>query len=65
VISNCLTCVLDASFNVKCNTCSLGYQVKSNVCVAICGDGIVIAGSEPCDDGNLVNLDGCDKTCQI
>ena len=29
-----------------------------------CGDGIVQAG-EQCDDGNVVNGDGCSSTCQI
>jgi len=32
--------------------------------VALCGDGI-IAGSEACDDGNLVDGDGCDSNCTI
>ena len=30
---------------------------------AICGDGITEAGEE-CDDGNLVDCDGCDSTCR-
>ncbi len=31
---------------------------------AVCGDGIVQAG-EACDDGNLVNGDGCSSSCQL
>jgi cysteine-rich repeat protein len=30
----------------------------------VCGDGIREAG-EQCDDGNLVDLDGCDSTCKF
>ena len=30
----------------------------------VCGDGVIDAG-EACDDGNLVNGDGCDATCEI
>jgi len=37
--------------------CTLQY-------VPYCGDGIVNQTSEQCDDGNLVNGDGCDSTCQ-
>lgn len=33
-------------------------------CVSICGDGIWINGSESCDDGNLINGDGCDINCR-
>jgi cysteine-rich repeat protein len=32
--------------------------------VIVCGDGVVQAG-EQCDDGNLVNGDGCNVTCVI
>jgi cysteine-rich repeat protein len=34
-----------------------------STCNTICGDNI-IAGSEQCDDGNLVSGDGCSSTCQ-
>src|SRR5581483_432153 len=30
-----------------------------------CGDGIVQADHEDCDDGNRVNGDGCDQGCRI
>ncbi len=33
-------------------------------CPPVCGNGIVEAG-EQCDDGNLVDGDGCSSTCQI
>jgi cysteine-rich repeat protein len=29
-----------------------------------CGDGIVVAGVEACDDGNTVSSDGCDANCK-
>lgn len=32
--------------------------------VGTCGNGIV-EGSEECDDGNLINEDGCDSLCII
>jgi cysteine-rich repeat protein len=31
--------------------------------LAVCGNG-TIEGTEQCDDGNLRNLDGCDKNCK-
>jgi len=33
-------------------------------CVSNCGDGIK-TGAEPCDDGNLVDGDGCSSTCTV
>lgn len=43
---------------------SPGPSGISNVCqAAVCGDG-VLEFPEICDDGNLVNGDGCDDTCQ-
>ena len=37
----------------------------SNTCRAqICGDGVIHAGMEECDDGNLQVGDGCDETCK-
>jgi proprotein convertase subtilisin/kexin type 5 len=45
------------------NVCSNGYANISDVCVVICGDGIVI--NEACDDGNTISGDGCSSTCTI
>ena len=40
--------------------CSLGE------CHSRCGDGVILAGdNEQCDDGNGVDGDGCDSSCQI
>ncbi len=37
-----------------------------NTCLnATCGDGIVHAGVEACDDGNAVNDDGCTNACAL
>lgn len=30
---------------------------------AVCGDGFVFSGIEPCDDGNKIDQDGCDADC--
>ncbi len=30
-----------------------------------CGDGIVLEGSEECDDGNAVDFDGCRNDCRL
>jgi cysteine-rich repeat protein len=41
-----------------------GSAVKNWV-AAKCGDGIVNQAGEECDDGNLINGDGCDNNCTI
>ncbi len=41
-----------------------GSELDFGNAETICGDGLVEAGEE-CDDGNLVNYDGCDSGCQI
>lgn len=45
--------------------CCYGYYMESNPirCDQICGDGILFQLS--CDDGNLVDGDGCNSTCSI
>ena len=49
-------------------TCPTGYSSNqpsyTNICHEIWGDGIR-AGSEQCDDGNLINGDGWSSTCTI
>lgn len=34
-----------------------------SLCAAVCGDGILAAGAEVCDDGNAASLDGCSGAC--
>ncbi|CAD8057334.1 unnamed protein product [Paramecium sonneborni] len=59
-IDNCDYCE-----DTQCITCSIGftYHIIQNECQPICGDGIII-DKEQCDDGNLINGDGCDQNCQ-
>ena len=38
-------------------SCSEGYSLDVETCLETCGDGRVIEAE--CDDGNLVNGDGC------
>ncbi|HEX8794881.1 MAG TPA: hypothetical protein VF765_28235 [Polyangiaceae bacterium] len=50
-----------------CQMCATGDTCTTGMCVApppVCGDGILETG-EQCDDGNLVNLDGCNSTCNF
>ena len=37
---------------------------KLALCTTLCGDGVV-AGAEVCDDGNLLDGDGCDNNCTV
>jgi cysteine-rich repeat protein len=46
-------------------SCGTDKICRSNVCVSsLCGDTVVAAGEE-CDDGNLIEGDGCDATCRF
>jgi len=40
---------------------------QSGVCIgqSTCGDGVIQAGCEECDDGGLDTGDGCDATCAV
>lgn len=53
--------------NKICQGCSsvVGYTLDSttNLCKDLCGDGIII--TDPCDDGNTLNGDGCSSSCTI
>jgi cysteine-rich repeat protein len=49
---------------VICDSCASGYNFLSNICVNICGDGILVP-EEACDDGNNVNNDGCSSSCVL
>lgn len=37
--------------------------MQIETCVEICGDGVAL--EVECDDGNIVNDDGCSDKCQI
>ena len=41
-----------------------GFITESGFCKEICGDGLNFHVNQ-CDDGNLVDNDGCDKFCQV
>jgi len=47
--------------SLSCNTL-LGCYLMNNS--ALCGNGVIESGEE-CDDGNIVNGDGCSSICQI
>ncbi|CAD8193538.1 unnamed protein product [Paramecium octaurelia] len=61
--NNCKQCMTQ-----DCSTCDnisglyLDKQLKS--CIPKCGDNI-IAGIEQCDDGNNIDMDGCNSKCSI
>jgi cysteine-rich repeat protein len=50
-----------------CSPCDSGGVCKAGACVAsVCGDGCRdTSKGEQCDDGNVVNLDGCDSHCKF
>lgn len=70
----CVACNLTLNLFVDNYTCSCitGYSMIINpdgtkfcqITPAVCGDGVRVA-SEPCDDKNLNNGDGCSATCTI
>lgn len=42
---------------------TFAYRLAPSIDLEVCGNG-VIEGGEQCDDGNLVDGDGCSATCQ-
>ncbi|CAD8061954.1 unnamed protein product [Paramecium sonneborni] len=56
-INNCEICQQD-----QCLDCFIGYYSNTNECIPLCGDGI-LTKQEECDDGNLINGDGCEDDC--
>jgi len=60
-LANGIAC--SPSYGSSCNYCSLSC---SNIIIEgpYCGDGTWQLGYEECDDGNLINGDGCDNECQ-
>ena len=43
-------------------TCTSGDENTPSTCESTCGDKILVNGEE-CDDGNIVDLDGCSSDC--
>lgn len=66
--TSCKLCAPDFySLNDSCMNCSLTQGFMPN-CSEICGDGILfdtIKSGHQCDDGNLIDGDGCSSKCQI
>ena len=67
---SCLTCVagfvMNQDFCVSCEALmrvDLNAGMQHTECLHICGDGRRI--QEQCDDGNLVDGDGCSSSCTI
>lgn len=54
------------TYAVHCPTCNIGTvcPCANAICHELCGDGILL-GAFACDDGNLVNGDGCSDICTI
>jgi len=53
--------------SVECGyTCTGGEERSSaDTCSATCGDGVRSHYAEECDDGNLVDGDGCSSGCEV
>ena len=61
----------DDNFQVRVQSTSGGHtlyldqlQVKVYYTVVVCGDGLV-TNPEACDDGNIIDEDGCSATCTL
>ncbi|KAL4467438.1 hypothetical protein ABPG72_011036 [Tetrahymena utriculariae] len=70
--TNCTTCATgysqfwnDSTKCIICNTQDLFYFVKDQICHEKCGKGYRFTDELQCDDGNLINGDGCDSNCMI
>jgi cysteine-rich repeat protein len=61
-------CVNEQTDSKNCGACGHACAAASHcaagACAAVCGDG-VREGTEQCDDGNVINLDGCDSQCRF
>ncbi|CAK59954.1 unnamed protein product (macronuclear) [Paramecium tetraurelia] len=51
-------------FEGVCYQCQQFFKLIQNECYDDCGSGIK-SYDEQCDDGNLINVDGCSSNCQI
>lgn len=61
----CVSCNSMYNFELVNSTCVCKqyYELHGEKCEEICGDGFLF--NLPCDDGNLINGDGCSSTCEI
>ena len=74
-VGECLTCPnsrkqVVTTLGIFCNSCEeihpglIGIKEEPRTCTEICGDGRNM-GILQCDDGNLLDGDGCDSQCRI
>lgn len=61
----CLMCSFAKLFVLRNGTCFCkdGYELKQGLCIDKCGDGKIY--THPCDDGNLIDGDGCSSSCVV
>ena len=52
---------------IQCGFICTGGEAGNgaDTCSATCGDGVKSYSAEECDDGNLLNGDGCSSTCTV
>ncbi|MBI2388020.1 MAG: DUF4215 domain-containing protein [Deltaproteobacteria bacterium] len=64
--STCGDACVDTSKGEQCDPPASGTcdALCKNVVAAVCGNGVRETG-EQCDDGNKLNLDGCDSSCKF
>jgi len=62
-VNFCTTC----SFNsgIYCLGCQTGYVASNGICKAKCGDNMTLPTHEECDDGNIIDGDGCSSSCKV
>lgn len=46
-----------------CTCDGWGFPFANGICTPVCGDGLK-RGGEDCDDGNVINYDGCSSNCK-
>ena len=61
----CLMCSFAKLFVLRNGTCFCkeGFELTQGICVDKCGDGKTF--TQPCDDGNLLDGDGCSSSCAV
>ena len=60
--ADCLVCMNE--YKVLCADAAAGPGSLPAICNPNCGNGVINAG-ETCDDGNVIDGDGCSSTCVI
>ena len=54
----------EAGYNEFCEYCTDSCELET-IFGESCGDGEINSPSEECDDGNLINEDGCSNECEL